>query len=276
MPPARIGRVGAGGPSPRDWLESLPPVTRIWFVAAFGSTCLVSFGLLDPRRILWSWPLVYQKFEVWRAATAYVFFGGFSFPFLINMYLLVQYSRNYEVSPYDTGGGGDTADYVWMLTLGAMMMCGLCTWLGVSAPAQGLTFYVLYVWSRRNPTTQVSLYGFPVQAIHLPWALLAFNLLIGNALTVPLMGVACGHAYYFAIDVVPDAYDVTIVKTPQLLCDACGGGGGAARSSGKVSRNRSESGWPRSFSLSRSAVTFFSKSAPRCCAASWTGWCGGL
>ena len=28
MPPARIGRVGAGGPSPRDWLESLPPVTR--------------------------------------------------------------------------------------------------------------------------------------------------------------------------------------------------------------------------------------------------------
>ena len=92
----------------------------------------------------------------WRFVTPFAFFGGFSFPFLINMYLLVQscprrtgiesrgvtrqsserfracgrsgsrrrlkkkkrkkvsgvcvcfrrYSRNYEASPFDTGGGG--------------------------------------------------------------------------------------------------------------------------------------------------------------------------
>ena len=192
----RVGRVGDASGGPREWLEGLPPVTRAWFAASMSATCLCSFGLMNPMRLLWSWPLLSQKFEVWRLVTPYTFFGGFSFAFLINMYLLVQYSKNYEVSPYNTGGGGDTADYVWMLCLGSALMCGLCTLLSIVMPAQGLTFMVLYVWSRRNPATQVSLYGFPVQALYLPWALLAFNMLIGNPLTVPLMGVACGHAFH--------------------------------------------------------------------------------
>ena len=225
--PRPVARPG-GTSSPKDWLEALPPVTRVWFVAAFGTTCLSYFGLVDPYRLLWSWPAVRHRFEVWRFVTPYVFFGGFSFPFLINMYLLVQYSKGYELSPYDTGGGGDTSDYIWMLFLGALIMCGACEVMGVIAPAQGLTFMVLYVWSRRNPTQQVSLYGVPVQAVHLPWALCAFQLVIGNPITLPLMGIAVGHLYYFAIEVLPDAYGVDVIKTPRALVDACGGGGGAA------------------------------------------------
>ncbi|KAH8090009.1 hypothetical protein JL720_6305 [Aureococcus anophagefferens] len=234
----RVGRVGDASGGPREWLESLPPVTRAWFAASMSATCLCSFGLMNPMRLLWSWPLLSQKFEVWRLVTPYTFFGGFSFPFLINMYLLVQYSKNYEVSPYNTGGGGDTADYVWMLCLGSALMCGLCTLLSIVMPAQGLTFMVLYVWSRRNPATQVSLYGFPVQALYLPWALLAFNMLIGNPLTVPLMGVACGHAYYFAIEVVPETYGVDVVVTPQWLCGMCGGGGAAAAPRARATRRQ--------------------------------------
>ena len=42
------------------------------------------------------------------------------------------------------------------------------------------------------------------------------------------MGVACGHAYYFAIEVVPETYGVDVVVTPQWLCGMCGGGGAAA------------------------------------------------
>ena len=87
--PRNLGRVGQGPANPvKDWLESLPPVTRVWFVASFGTTCLISFGLVDPYRLLWSWPAVRHRFEVWRLITPYFFFGGFSFPFLINLYLL--------------------------------------------------------------------------------------------------------------------------------------------------------------------------------------------
>ena len=231
IPRGNVGRVGDSA-GPREWLESLPPVTRAWFVASMTATTLCSFGLMSPSRLLWSWPMVYHKFEIWRVATPFIFFGGFSFPFLINMYLLVQYSKNYEVSPYNTGGGGSTADYVWMLALAATVMCGACTWMGVAMPAQGLTYTVLYAWSRRNPTTQVSLYGFPVQAVYLPWALCGFNMLIGNSLTMPLMGIAVGHLYYFAIDVVPATYGADVVTTPAFLINMCGGGGGMAAPAG--------------------------------------------
>lgn len=165
-------QVGDGN-GPREWLESLPPITRAWFLASLLTTCLVSFGMLSAFRVVWVWPMVWEKFELWRLVTPFVYFGGFSFAFVINMYLLVQYSRNYEVSPYNTGGGGSTADYAWMLILGMGLLLVLSTVMGVVVPSQGLTYMVLYVWSRRNPSTQVSLYGFQLPAVYLPWALLA-------------------------------------------------------------------------------------------------------
>ena len=170
-------------------------------------------------RLVWSWELVYRKLEIWRLVSPFVFWGGFSFPFLINMYVLVSYSKNYEASPYDTGGGGGPADYAWMLVIGAGLLLIMSTLLGVLAPSQGLTYDVLYVWSRRNPTMPVSLYGFKLPAVYLPWALLAFNMVIGNDLTAPLMGVVAGHVYYFAVDAAPLKYGNHFVKKPTFIID---------------------------------------------------------
>ena len=73
--PRNLGRVGQGPANPvKDWLESLPPVTRVWFVASFGTTCLISLTC-DPYRLLWSWPAVRHRFEVWRLITPYFFSG---------------------------------------------------------------------------------------------------------------------------------------------------------------------------------------------------------
>ena len=223
MPP-RVGRVGDGN-GPREWLEALPPITRAWLLGSLVSTTLLSFGMLDGARLIWVWPLVAKKFEIWRLVTPFLFWGGFSFPFVINMFVLVQYSRNYEIAPYDTGGGGSTADYAWMLILGGALLLVMATFLQVMAPSQGLTYLVMYVWSRRNPTTPVSLYGFQLQAVYLPWALLAFNLVIGNDLTAPLMGVASGHCFYFCVDAFPLNYGYDIITTPRFIIDLFSGGG---------------------------------------------------
>ena len=191
--PRNLGRVGQGPANPvKDWLESLPPVTRVWFVASFGTTCLISFGLVDPYRLLWSWPAVRHRFEVWRLITPYFFFGGFSFPFLINLYLLQQYSKGYEISPYNTGGGGDTADYIWMMFLGALMLCGVSEFMGQVAPAQArddawATWFCTCGRGGTRPSKCrcTAAMPLPVQAVMLPWALCAFNMVIGNSLLLP-------------------------------------------------------------------------------------------
>jgi Derlin-2/3 len=41
------------------------------------------------------------------------------------------------------------------------------------------------------------------QAPYLPWVLLGFSVLLGNAFSVDLIGMAVGHLYYFLEDVFP-------------------------------------------------------------------------
>jgi Derlin-2/3 len=54
-------------------------------------TVATQFGFINPRVLLWSWPAV-KRFQIWRIITTFTFFGRFSFPFLMQMMMLVQYS----------------------------------------------------------------------------------------------------------------------------------------------------------------------------------------
>lgn len=56
------------------------------------------------------------------------------------------------------------------------------------------------------------------QAPFLPWALLAFSVLLGNAFWVDLMGMVVGHIYYFIEDVFPNQRGgFKLLPTPQIL-----------------------------------------------------------
>lgn len=56
------------------------------------------------------------------------------------------------------------------------------------------------------------------QAPYLPWVLLGFSLLLGNAVYVDLMGIAVGHIYYFMEDVFPHQRGgFKILRTPGIL-----------------------------------------------------------
>ena len=99
--------------------------------------------------------------------------GTFSFPFLISLYVFVQYSERYESGPFNTGAGGTSADYAWMLALGGMMLCVAGFLTGSPFMGQALSYYITYVWSRKNPDENTSIFGFQVKAFYLPFALVA-------------------------------------------------------------------------------------------------------
>lgn len=107
---------------------------------------------------------------------------------------------------------------------------------------------LVYIWSRRNPFVRMNFFGvlnfqvcdiriykynlsmkniivegklifiFSIQAPYLPWILLGFSILLGNAIWVDLVGMAVGHMYYFAEDVFPQIRGgFRILQTPQIL-----------------------------------------------------------
>ncbi|CAM9897029.1 unnamed protein product [Heterosigma akashiwo] len=219
----RVGRPGAGA-SPQDWYNSLPIITRYWFTGTICTTVLVNFGALSPAYIVLNFPLIWKKFQFWRLASHFFFAGKFSFPTLISMFMLVQYSQRYEAGPFNTGGGGGTSDYAVMMVFGMAVLNAVGYFLQMPFMAQPLVYFVMYAWSRRFPEQSVSFFGFQVQALYAPWALLAFQVLVGASPMAPLMGIVAGHLYYFLVEVIPDQYDRELLKTPLFVINYFGYG----------------------------------------------------
>ncbi len=67
-----------------------------------------------------------------------------------------------------------------------------------------LTFMMVYVWAKRNPHERMAFLGVVTfDAPWLPWVYLALTLLMGQSIIVDVMGIAAGHTYFYAQDVLP-------------------------------------------------------------------------
>mmetsp|Transcript_13177 Transcript_13177/g.36440 ORF Transcript_13177/g.36440 Transcript_13177/m.36440 type:complete len:290 (-) Transcript_13177:135-1004(-) len=230
MPVARdIGGVGdAQGPD--SWFKSLPVITKYWFGATLVMTLGVNFGVIPASSIVYFWESVSSRFEVWRMLTCFLYAGKFEFNTLIGLMLLVQFSERYEKGgPFNTGAGGGTADYAFMLMI--MMGMTLLTYpiMLMVAPippifARNLIYGVLYAWSKRHSTSQANIWGIPVPAIYLPYAYIAMTVFMGGAYMDMLHGMAMAHIYYFLADVVPQVQGRDFLVTPQFLIDYFGVG----------------------------------------------------
>lgn len=209
---------------PQEWYSSLPFVTKQWCTLALGMTVLTNFGIIPIQKLFWSYEQVSQSFEIWRLGTSFLYLGPFKFETVIALMLLYQYSKQYESGvAFNTGGGGGTADYVYMLLLGALVILVSSTLFGLGVFfGRHMIYYVMYIWSKRNPTAQAAIWGIPMQGVYLPFALLALNTLMGNPVMDMVMGYAAGHLYYFMVDVVPKIYGKEYIATPLFIIQKFG------------------------------------------------------
>lgn len=234
MPPPRHGGQGnvrqiddTGGP--QAWFNSLPVITRYWFGGALLTTVACNFGFLPIMKVIWMWDKVWDNFEIWRFLTPFLFVGKFDFNTLMALYMLQSFSQRYEMEPYNTGAGGGTADYAFALMFGIISIFLTYPIMGMLLPAppvfaRTLMMFVLYVWSKRHPTSPTSIWGVQFQAIYLPFAQIGLSIVMGGMYTDLVHGMACGHLFYFLVDVVPIVYGKDVLHTPQFLIDHIGVG----------------------------------------------------
>jgi len=220
-----VADVGNTGSSLEDWFKSLPIITRYWFAATFFFTAGMSFGIIDPINYIFDYRAVKNGFEIWRLVTPFCILGKFSFPTAISMYMMVQYSKRHEMSPYNTGGGSGTADYATTIIFGmALMLVVSVSVYPMVVMCQHLVYMTLYLWSKRDATQDVSIYGFPVKAVQLPFAYLGITVVMGNDPMPIIVGIVAGHLYYFLVEVIPAMYGRDVIHTPGFLVDFFGPG----------------------------------------------------
>lgn len=59
--------------------------------------------------------------------------------------------------------------------------------------------------------------GFQFQGLYLPWALIAFTVLVGGNPMMDIFGVVAGHLYYFLLEVLPTTKGWHLIQTPSFL-----------------------------------------------------------
>lgn len=142
------------------------------------------------------------------------------------MHLFFHHTR-YEIDAFNMGGGGGSADYAFMLIFGLTVIEMIHLTLfyrPVFLIFTAVLFYIMYVWSRKNPSMSVNMWGIIINAVYLPWVSLFIHILIGGDVFQPLLGIASGHLFYFLVDILPDLHDIDLLKTPQFLVNLLGWG----------------------------------------------------
>ncbi|KAK9474016.1 Derlin [Dipodascopsis tothii] len=186
------------------WFFEVPPVTRYWTTASVITSVLVQCEALSPYQLFFSFRTVFEKHQYWRFLTTFLYFGPLSLEFIYHIFFMSQYSRMLE----DTFFRGHTLDFLWLLFYSSASLLALSPLVSLPFLGSPLSFSLVYIWARRNPSTRLSFVGlFVFSAPYLPWVLFGFSLLLNNALPKgDLMGIAVGHVYFFFEDVFPGMY----------------------------------------------------------------------
>lgn len=203
--------------SPGDFYNDLPPVSKLFGTACVATTVAVQFGILDPGLLILRWPLVFYKFQIWRLVSNFVFLGGFGFPFVIRLMMIIRYGVVLEKTTFEHR----TADFAWMLVFAmtVMLICGLLIpMLSFAIYSAPLVFMLVYVWSRHNPDQPVNLMGMlQLKAFWLPWALMLVTMLMGGDPFGDFFGIVVGHTYYFLKELHPRAGGGDYLATPRFF-----------------------------------------------------------
>lgn len=201
--------------TPEAWFAALPVVTKTYFLLVVGTTLLTTFGLLNPALLFLDFGKIWENFHFWRLATCFFYFGRFSLPFLFQVFILTRYFGLLE-GGYFFGNRG-TAEFVFLILFGAVPMWAVAHYWPLYFLGPSLVMMVLYVWSRRDPFTVVTFWGFAFKAWTFPFVLLVFGALLGGNPMEDILGILVGHLYYFVMDVAPRVYGKTLMHCPDAL-----------------------------------------------------------
>ncbi|KAI0050371.1 Der1-like protein [Auriscalpium vulgare] len=198
------------------WLHQIPPVTRTWLALAVGTSVAVQCQLVTPLQLYFSFKAAFTNAQPWRAVTTFFYFGSISLDFVFHLFFFMRYSRMLEESSF----ANRKADYFWLLFLSSVMLLALSPLFNLPFLSSPLAYVPIYFWSRRHPSTPISLFGLiTISAPYLPFALVGFSWVLSGtwrAAASDLLGCAVGHVGWF----VRDVWTREMIGGPTVLSEA--------------------------------------------------------
>lgn len=76
---------------------------------------------------------------------------------------------------------------------------------------------VVYVYCRKYPDEDISVWGIPLKRKILPWVMLGLDTLMGSSPLMGILGIAAGHLYWYLTDGYQRNTGAPLLTTPQFL-----------------------------------------------------------
>jgi len=197
------------------WYNNIPFFTKWWFTLTIVCTLGANFGVLPGNQMVLIWAEVAYKFQIWRLLGCVFFMGKLGFPFLINCYFLYSYSLQLETGVFE----GRPADYLFLLMFNWLCLVIIGFLVPLYLIGMPLVISVLYVWCQVNRDMVVQFwFGTQFKAMYLPWALAAFNILLGGNGIMEFIGIFVGHVFFFLKYKYPIDYGgYSFLNTPEFM-----------------------------------------------------------
>ncbi|KAL1413659.1 hypothetical protein Q8F55_001438 [Vanrija albida] len=204
-----------------QWITSIPPITRAWAFASLGTSLLVECNIIAPVQLYFSWKLAVIDLQPWRFLTTFCYFGDLSLDLAFRLYFVMRYSYLLETNSFANKRG----DYVWLLFLIASVLLALTPFLTMLFLANSLNGALSYIWSRRNPSVKMSLFGvITITAPYVPFVLVGLSWFLHggfNDAISDILGILVGHTYIFLQDYWPrEMWSTTgkgSIETPRFV-----------------------------------------------------------
>lgn len=201
-----------------QWYFGIPLVTRVFLTLSVAVSIAVSYDVVTPLNLIYSPTLVFQEKQYWRLITSLVFFDKMSISCFFHLHFLYMFSRRLEEHFYL----GNSLQYLYTLVRGAAALMALSSFVHMPFPSGPLVMMILYLWSRRYPDEQMSLYFvFTVNAPYLPLMMLAISYAMSGEsihhLYVDLAGMLVGHVLWYFSDVFPKIAGFDPMVLPKFI-----------------------------------------------------------
>ncbi|GAA5930473.1 uncharacterized protein JCM15063_004815 [Sporobolomyces koalae] len=198
-------------------LADIPPITKAYLIGAVATSAAVQCNLVTPLQLYFTYRSAFHHMQLWRVVTCFLYWGPLSLDFFFHVFFIMRYSKMLEESTFH----GKRAEYVWLL----IVSCSFLLILSPLSPSpflsSPLSFTLVYLWSRMNPSVRLSLFGLlTITAPYLPYALCLFSWILSSGggssmssshqngagggggwglgvVISDLLGIATGHWWYF-------------------------------------------------------------------------------
>lgn len=198
-----------------SWYASQPPITRNLLTASVFATLLHGLRLVSPYSLGLYWPIIWQKFQLWRLVTSFLVYS-LSINGLIDLIMLYRYTIELERGEF----AGRPADFTWFMVFCMVSMASV-SWLTWTAfLGSGLMLSLATTWALHRREQIVTFYfGIKFPAQYLPYALMGMEFLLshGNIPYAMVYGWAAAHFYYYLTVDLPSQGGLNYIPTPQIF-----------------------------------------------------------